>query len=337
MKKVLLGIMAVAGVAAVALLGTGALKFGVNSGTCQVDGEVDTSIKSGIASAAMPFAEKMITGQVEEDYASTTDEVRASIPASKFALDVKAFVIASGPFSDLKVEHTYFVQSSGTGPEARTVCGPLDKDDWVAVNIKPGLTQAHVVMSAQTRNNSWAVTLWLLQVGQTWRVQYFNISMSQMVGISAAKMLDMAQTERKAGHDFNASMLYVGAQSMTSRGPAFQLGLEQTLRKDLEDFKSPPELSGKPPFDWVMNGHAYRVGKVTILGVDKKLGLVFELPQTDWKSNEDAALRNHAFVDAFVATHPDSSRVISFLVARAIKPDHSGGFGTVYEYGKGYH
>jgi hypothetical protein len=167
-------------------------------------------------------------------------------------------------------------------------------------------------------------------------VQYFNMSVSAISGLTPDMLLARARQERDAGHAFNAAMLYTGVQGTIDRGPAFQLGIDQALHADLHNFTAPADLAGDPPFVWNMNGADYNVGQVTIIGIAGKLGLVFMLPQTEWSGEQDSDAKNRAFITAFIATHPDYSRVFAFLVARALKPDNSGGYGTVYENGKGF-
>ena len=157
-----------------------------------------------------------------------------------------------------------------------------------------------------------------------------------MVGRSANDLLELARKQRAAGHAFNATMLYVGARSLTDWGPEFQPGIARTIDEDSEGFKPPIEFQQNPPMTWKINGMEFKVEKVEILGVDGKIGLAFDLPLTTWVDNEDADKRNHAFLDAFITSHPDFSSVFSFLVAKAQKPDGSGGFASVYEVGKGY-
>jgi hypothetical protein len=149
-------------------------------------------------------------------------------------------------------------------------------------------------------------------------------------------LLERARKERDSGHLFNAAMLYSGVQTTMDRGPAFELGIGQALRNDLAKFKIPDELAGNPPFLWKMDGATCRVGAAQIGGIGKQLGLMFALPQTSWTSDQDADRKNRDFINAFIKTHPDYIRDFGFLVARAFKPDNSGGFGTVYENGKGF-
>jgi hypothetical protein len=85
-----------------------------------------------------------------------------------------------------------------------------------------------------------------------------------------------------------------------------------------------------------MNGNVYSVQHVTIQSVFGKLGLSFNLPQKAWGGPDAAEASNHAFLTDFVAAHPDAPRVFSYLIARALKPDNSGGWATVWSAEKGF-
>jgi hypothetical protein len=69
--------------------------------------------------------------------------------------------------------------------------------------------------------------------------------------------------------------------------------------------------------------------------MEGKLGLIFTLPQQEWKEAEADQI-NRSFLSAFVANYPDYSRVFEFLVARASKADGSVSFGTVYRADRGF-
>jgi hypothetical protein len=95
-------------------------------------------------------------------------------------------------------------------------------------------------------------------------------------------------------------------------------------------------VRGTPPFSWTLNGEKYQVGQVSMIGVGHDVGITFVLPQTSWTSEDDIETKNRAFINAFIATHPEYARIFNFLVARAMKPDNSGGYATVYENQKGF-
>ncbi len=162
--------------------------------------------------------------------------------------------------------------------------------------------------------------------------------MVSIAGRTAQALFDTARTERDAGHVFNAALLSsLTAAALAARGPYLELDFfVQTARENWKTFVVPPELSGAPPFSWTMNGKTAAVSGVSLLGVGGEIGLVFELPQPDWPGDADVDRHNREFLDDFRAAHPEYASAFQFLLARAHKPDNSGGVATAYENGKGY-
>jgi hypothetical protein len=310
-------------------------QLGAMGGSCEANDEISADQRGAIDKAGMAAASAMLSGDADTIHSMMSKEAKSGTTVAALSEPLKA-VKDAGPYQNPAVVRTYLLKTVGSGGETRAVCGPLRGSEWVSLQAKSGMTQAYVVVSAQTRNNDWAVTVWLLSEGDSWRVQYIHIGMSTMVGKTPDDLLALARHERDAGHGFNAALLYIGAKFLTDRGPAFQLGIVQTLQEDAGKLAPPSELTGKPPFAWKLKGTTYQVTAVTILGVDKKIGIVFDLPTDSWNGDAAADKSNHAFLDAFIATHPEYSSAFQFLVARAHKPDHSGGFATVFELGKGY-
>mgnify|MGYP001794568839 CR=1 FL=1 len=85
-----------------------------------------------------------------------------------------------------------------------------------------------------------------------------------------------------------------------------------------------------------LGGKEYAVDQASLIGVEGKLGLVFMLPLTTWSGEEGADKYNREFLAGFIAAHPDYTRVFEFLLARALTPDRSGGFGTLLKLGQGF-
>ncbi|HEX4304070.1 MAG TPA: hypothetical protein VHZ78_14835 [Rhizomicrobium sp.] len=337
MRKWILAAVAVVLLGGVGIaFATGALKVGATSGVCETDDEVPAEDRASAGNAALAIVKAMMAGDSAAAYTSMTAETRANVPADKNAQFVQLVKAMMDKAPDPKVSHVYLVDTAGSGPDARAICGLVSGDRWVSLEVKPGLRQAHVVVTAQTHNNAWEFSVWLLPEAGGWRVQYVNLNPSTIVGHTVDDMLALARQARDAGHIFNAAMLYSAAQQLMSRGPAFQLGVAQTINDDLAHFTLPPELQGQPPFVWTMGGKSYTVGQAGAMGIAGQIGLAFALPQTRWADDAQIDARNREFLDAFRAAHPDYADSFSFLVARALKPDNSGGFGTVYDNKKGY-
>ena len=315
---------------------TGMLKVGANSGVCLTDDEVPAEDRASAGNAALAIAKAIMAGDSATAYAGMTAETRAGLPAEKNAQFVQMVQRMLDGATVPTVSHVYLADTAGSGPDARAICGLISGDRWVSLEVKPGLRQAHVVVTAQTRNNTWEFSVWLLPEAGGWRAQYVNVNASAIVGHSVDDLLAMARRARDGGHVFNAAILYGATQQLMNRGPAFQLGVVQTVNDDLAHFTLPPELQGQPPFVWTMGSKSYTVSQAGAMGIAGQIGLAFALPQTSWADDAQIDARNHEFLDAFRAAHPDYAESFSFLVARAMKPDNSGGFGTVYDNKKGY-
>jgi len=316
----------------------GLIKFsaGVNATKCEADNEVPDATRNALDRRAMAFTQAVLSQNLDEARGMMTDAARAAMPGDRFSALFGGVVAASAPFTAPQVAHSYFVRSAGGGPDGRAICGPLADSAWTSIAIRPGTDQGHVVVSVKSRNNDWAFTYWLLPAGNDWQVNYFHMGVSSIVGLTAGQLLERARAERDGSHAFNATLLYAAAQGLADFGPAIQPGVSQPIREDLEKFHPPAEFAGKPPFEWKMNGQTYTVSQASMIGIGRKLGIMFMLPRKEWDGNDGADRFNRGFISAFIATHPDYSRSFSFLVARALKPDNSGGVGTVYENGKGF-
>jgi len=338
MGKAALGLFLLAIVGGAVAYSAGVIKFGAGAmaGTCQEDAEIAQARRDALEDRAMAFVQAGLQQDTGKAYDMMTKEAQKSVTLANLGTMFDFLHKTAAPFEDPRVLHTYFLQTAGGGPNSRAICGTLANNGWVSVEIKPGVDQGHVLISAKARNNDWAFTLWMLPDGNGWQVEYFHANPSSVVGLTPEVLLQRARGERDSGHAFNAAMLYAGAQGIADFGSAFQLAITQPLREDLVKFQLPSELAGNPPFIWNMQGRKFTVQRAGIIGIAGQVGVMFLLPQATWSGNDEAEKFNREFINAFIAAHPDYTRSFSFLVARALKPDNSGGFGTVYQNGKGF-
>jgi hypothetical protein len=237
-----------------------------------------------------------------------------------------------GPFKDLRVAHTYLAKVTGGSQEQRVICGNVSSPEgWVAVNAKPGLAQAHVIVEAQTLNNSWAFVIWLLPEQGNWHVQYAHATATAMVGKTAEDLQRMAESEKQKNHHFNAYILSQAALQLAARGPFFQLGIQPEIQKGLENLQAPSDLQGRPPFDWHLGQSSFKVLNVGPIGVSQKLYLQMDHEIEPWVDNKDADRKNHDLISAFAKAYPEYKDAFAGLVVRAHERGGSRGFGTVSE------
>lgn len=314
---------------------TGEPSLGFSTGVCRQDAEIAPDKRQAVDAEAQAFVQAVLDSQPDVAAQMMVAEARNNAATAQNMSSLSQYLRATGPYEDPKVEHTYLLETAGSGPDVTSICGSIAGTDWVAVETLAGATQAYAVISAKTVNNDWAFVLWLVHEGDAWRVRNIDVAMSSIVGHTADGLLKLAREQRDRGNAFNAQMLYA-ATELTSRGKTFQRSTLQAVQEDLPKLKKAPELEGNPPYSWKMGGATFKISQVNLLGVAGEIGLTFDLPVEHWKDDKDADQRNRAFLDAFRAAHPEFSQAFGFLVARAMKPDDSGGFSTVYDAKRGY-
>ena len=305
------------------------------SGLCLEDGEIGSKIRSAADSEAKSFIQHVLGGDVQFAYGQMSVAGKASVTAAQFASVTQSAVKSAGPFSKLEVVKTYLVELKGSAPTA--ICGELSSPErWIAVRTAPIARQVYVTLDAAAPNNGWTITVWMEPEDATWRVRSFALNISTIAGRSAHDIWSLASAQARAGHSFNAALLYGAARGLAARGPNFQLGIQPQILKDMAAAARPPELKGAPPFILSLGGRTYRVSEFTTLGIADKLRLIVKLRPETWTNDAKADLENRAFLDAFLAARPELREVYASVVAQAYKPDGTGGFGTVYDVQKGY-
>jgi hypothetical protein len=282
--------------------------------------------------AAIDFVQNALGANPEAAYSNFTAEAKKSVNSEKFVSVFKQGIQPMGPFKDLRVAHTYLAQVTGSTQEQRVVCGNLSSPEtWVAVNAKPGPAQAHVIVEAQTLNNTWAFVLWLLPEEGTWRVQYSQAMATAMVGKTAEDLQRMAESEMHESHNFDAYILYTTALQLAARGPFLQLGIQPEIQKGLENLKPPLILQGRPPFNWQFGQASFRVLNVGPIGVGQKIYLQIDQEIEPWADDKDADNKNHELISAFSNSYSEYKHAFAGLVVRAHERGGNRGFGTVSE------
>ncbi len=305
---------------------------------CLIDDEIASDERGTFEKEALAFVKDLLGTDPARAHQRLSEGAAAKVSAEDLAVMMKRMNPTPGTIRDPVVEHIYRVAPAASdkpgAPNVHLACG--EGANSVTVEAVPGETQAHVLLKAKTANAGVALTVWLVPQSGGWKANAFYLNTRDILGHDTAALLAMARAQRGLGNGFNAALLYVGAQNTANRGPWFETGAAKMLAGDLKTLKLPPELQGNAPFHWTMRGHSYTVASVTMLTHDTRLGLVFVLPQTAWSDSAAADAFNRQFISDFVATHPAYKDTFGFLVARAMKPDNSGGYGTAYEAGKGF-
>lgn len=308
----------------------------LSAATCRSDDEIPEKDRDAVDGAAMRFVRNALGAHPEAAYSAYTPEAKSSVSSEQFVAGVQQYLQRMAPFRNLHITHRYLARVSGGNQQQNVMCGNLSNaNSRVAVAVKPGPAQAYVVMEAETLNNSWAFVVWLLPEQADWQVQFFQPTISAMVGKDAADLEKMAASEKQKGHNLNSSILLVAAMQLAGRGPFLQLGIQQEIQEELRNAQVPRDLQGPPPFNWRFGSAAFKVLNIGPIGVGGKIYLNIDHEIEPWNDDKVADKKNHELIEDFAKAYPEYKSAFAGLVVRAHERGGNRGFGTVSENEKG--
>jgi len=298
--------------------------------SCAEDTRIDTAKRQAIESAATDFVQRLLSPNPSSAFDVLTHEGKGN--ATPEQLSTQAAVIKRFEPTNVTLRHTYLIELKGDSP-GRVVCATdLTKPDgWESLTAASVPEQAHVVLSADTRNNHLAFTLWLIPEQGAWKVHSFWMNIASLAGRDSMQLLQFAHVQQGRGHLFNAALLYAAAAQTANRGPNFQMGITQAISEDTSTLKAPPEVQGAPPFLWKNGDVTYRVLSVGPIAVGGKIYVIMVHEVSPWQSEEEVDKWNKELLKFFKYRFPEYSDAFAGLVARAVERGSNRGFGTVEE------
>jgi hypothetical protein len=300
--------------------------------SCGTDNEISVKDRLAADQVAMEFVQDTLGPKPETAYAAFTDETKTNVSFEQFAALVKQTIQPMAPFKDLHVAHTYLAKVTGGTQAQRVVCGNLaSPESWVAVTAKRGPAQAHVIVEAQTLNNTWVFVIWLMPEQGSWRVEYLQATISAMVGKTAEDLWHLADSEEQKNHNLNAYILYATAMQLSARGANFQLGIQPEIEKEFKNLHPPSNVQPPPPFIWQFGQSTFKVLNVGPIGIGGKIYLQIDHELEPWATDKDADRKNHELISAFAGAYPEYKDAFSGLVVRAHERGGTRGFTTVSE------
>lgn len=300
--------------------------------SCKADDEISAKEREAIGHAALRFVQDALGDDPSVAYATFTTDAKQNVPLDRFVSSFQDGIKPMGPFKELKVAHTYLAKVTGGDQEQRVVCGNLSNPQtWVAVNVKPGPSEGHVIVEAQTINNTVDFVIWLITEQRNWHVQYVHYATVGMVGKTAADFQKSAGEENAKQHGFNAFILYAAALQLSDRGPFFQLGIKPEIEKEIGEIARPRVLEGQPPFTWNFDKSTFKVLNVGPIGIGGKVYLLVDHEIEPWAQDKEADRRNRDLIAGFMKAYPEYKAAFAGLVVRAHERGGNRGFGTVEE------
>ncbi len=299
--------------------------------SCAEDTHIDVAKKKAIDSVAMNFVGTMRGPNPSAAFDSLSKEGQAKVTRGQLSGQAATIIQQLAP-GNVTLQHTYFIELKGDSP-GRVVCAAsLSKPEgWESLAVTSAPQQAHVVLSADTRNNKLAFTVWLVREQNDWKVQSFSTNVSSLADMDSMQLWESARTQQSRGHYFNAALLYVAAAQTADRGPNFQMGIAQSIAEDMSKLTVPPEIQGQPPFLWKSGETTYKVLNVGPIAVGGEIYVILAHEVSPWQSDDQVDGWNKKLLEYVKQRFPEYSDAFAGLVARALERGSNWGYGTVEE------
>ena len=299
--------------------------------SCTEDSDITSNKRGLIESTANNFLQLLLGPNPEKAFELMSEKGRANVTREQLKGEASTILQQVKP-QNISLQHTYFIELKGTSP-GRVVCArDISKPDgWESLEAADVPEQAHVTITAKAVNNLMAFTVWLVPEQNSWKVQSFWMNAATMADKDSLKLWQLAQEQRKKGHNFNAALFYAAAAQMANRGPNFQMGIVQSISQDSSTLTMPPDILGSPPFLWKNGEKTYKVMNVGPIAVGGKIYLILVHEVPPWQSNEQVDNWNKEFLRYVKQRFPEYTDAFAGLVARAHERGSTRGFGTVEE------
>lgn len=313
-----------------ALLATAAWAQSPFAYTCAEDSEIGEAKRKAADSVAMNFAETLLGKDPGAAFAALSGDGRQGVTPEQFRAQARA--VQQLEPKNLSVQHIYLIKLLGKSA-VRAVCRTdvTKPDGWVSLGAADVPEQAHVLISANARNNGLAMTVWLVPEQTGWKVQSFWMNVSTLADQGPMQLWEVARKQSQRGHKLNAALLYAAAAQVADRGPNFQLGIAQSISEDIAHMDVPAEIRGQPPFSWKSGSTTWKVLNVGPMAIGGKLYLIISHEVAPWRTEAQVDGWNKELLAYFKGRFPEYSEVFAGLIAQAHERGSNRRFGTVEE------
>lgn len=311
-----------------------------SAGQCQTDDEAPAAQRAQYEQPALDFVRALLSDPAKA-YDFFTSDVKASTAKDRFVAGSKREAQFVSAVSDLHVLHSYRISlpaaSTKSGQMQRVLCaavahGSTSKPDGsVAAAALPVPLQARVIVEGKAKNAAWDFVVWLVDGQPRWGVLRFDENQATILDKSAQDIWTMARAQQDHKHGFNAFVLFHAALQLADRGPAFQLGIQDAIEKDLASMSPPRELNGNPPFVWTAGNRSFRILNVAPTGVGSTFALVVRQQLTQWGNNDYLERQNRALLDLLKKSYPEYPDVFGAVIIEAVHEGGSEGYRTIDE------
>jgi hypothetical protein len=148
--------------------------------SCAEDTHVDAGKKKTIESVSMNFVQTVLGPSPTLAFDLMSKAGQAETTREQFDSIAGGIVRQLEP-KNVALQHIYLIELKGKSP-GRVVCATdLSKPEgWESLSAADVSEQAHVLLSADTRNNKLAFVVWLVPEQSEWKVQSFRLNVSTL-------------------------------------------------------------------------------------------------------------------------------------------------------------
>lgn len=293
------------------------------------DAEIEVATREAVQAAGLNFTAALLANRIPEAFQQFSNDQRTP-DVQKQLESFEQHIVRPMQPERPAVDHTFLVRLEGISPGRVLYDKDLTKPNaWFSMSALSLPEQAHVLLSSESRNNRWAADVWLIPEGNHWSVHGFWMGIVTLGNLDSQALQAMGRAERSRGHTFNAALLLAAAMETAYRGPYFQLGISESISKDLKALDFPAEVKGRPPFAWNDGQSSFRILQCGPMAIGGKLyvSLGYELPS--WKGIPEAEAMNKRLIHYFQRRFPEYRAVFSGVIARGYDLAGHHNYGTV--------
>ncbi|HTW78721.1 MAG TPA: hypothetical protein VME23_04150 [Terracidiphilus sp.] len=297
--------------------------------SCADDEHISAGTRDSVDSVAQHFAERLLGQDPALAYDMMSDAGKQQVTREQLSAQMAALVQQFEP-TNLQVQHTYLIDIKGKSP-GRVVCATdsSKSTEWESLSATDVPEQAHVLLSADTRNNKIVFAVWLVSEQGAWKVQSIWMNVATLADKGSEQLLELARAQKKKDHMFNAALLYAAAGQTANRGPNIQLGVANDIAEEASQLSLPIELQGQPPFTWKTPDGTFQVMNVGPIAVGGKIYVMIQHEAPAWPNDKAADELNKKLLAYFKGRFPEYTDLFSGVVVRVHERGGSHGYGTV--------
>jgi hypothetical protein len=303
--------------------------------SCAEDDHISAAKREAVDLAAQKFIQTLLSSRAGAAYDLFSEAGKLQVAREQLAAQTAAAIQQFEP-KNLQVQHTYLLTLKGKSPGHAVCATDLSKPTgWESVAVADVPEQAHVVLSADARNNQLVFTVWVVPEKETWKVQSFWMNVATLADKDAEHLWELGRAEKRNQHSFNAALLYAAAAQTSNRGPNFQLGLANAIAEEMSQVSLPSEIQGQPPFTWKTADMTFRILNVGPIAVGGKVYVIIQHEAAPWVNDSQAEALNQKLLAYFKRRFPEYSQVFAGVVVRVHESGGNRGYGTVEELSPG--